>query len=289
MLTQEIQENIFSRSKFYGLYYGIVEYNQDPLMLGRVKVRVHHIYGSDKELPVEGLPWSVNNAGFYGGIYDKGSFIVPEVGSAVTVSFVDGNALYPFVMGSFYSMPDHETEVMDEKTKKKRAKYNELTQEVHQTPDKFERTRVSEAPIETQSMIDDKPTIRVYHKTDDSEFWEEKKRYFQKTMLEHFPTSKGLEFHDKFDNKIQETNLGDDSRYIRILEGDYKGIFSKNLDVFFDVMDNTDEIKITLFNKKMFVYIDKKTGEIRLYFDKLVIMNDVEIMGNIKLMGELKN
>ena len=43
-------------------YIGVVEDNNDPLKVGRVKVRVAGVHSSDKTiLPTEDLPWAILN------------------------------------------------------------------------------------------------------------------------------------------------------------------------------------------------------------------------------------
>lgn len=84
-----------------GTYKGRVEDNRDPLGIGRVKVRVPTIHGLDKKdnpnqgeyesLSTEDLPWAYP-MGTHGGGYDHGSFIIPDVGDYVWVSFGQGDS-----------------------------------------------------------------------------------------------------------------------------------------------------------------------------------------------------
>lgn len=68
-----------------------VEDTNDPLNIGRIKVR---IYGFHDELPVEDLPWA-EPCFLLGGDKDYGIFAVPKVGSTVWVSFEMDDKLQP--------------------------------------------------------------------------------------------------------------------------------------------------------------------------------------------------
>lgn len=71
-------------------YVGIVEDNKDPEKIGRCKVRVHGLYN---EILLEDLPWATPSFPISFGV--KGSFIVPEVGTTVEVTFDDGDLYEP--------------------------------------------------------------------------------------------------------------------------------------------------------------------------------------------------
>lgn len=66
-----------------GKHRGIVVDNNDPLKLGRLKVRVDAAYG---EQPVENLPWAWPCFA-YGGMSQMAIYTVPEVGAGVWVEF----------------------------------------------------------------------------------------------------------------------------------------------------------------------------------------------------------
>lgn len=61
---------------------GRVEYNIDPLKLGRVQIRIPSLHGSEDDIPTESLPWARLISPLGGG-YDSGSWAIPEVGSWV--------------------------------------------------------------------------------------------------------------------------------------------------------------------------------------------------------------
>ena len=122
VMNMDIGNNVYGRigvdggfdnpSKLQGMYRGRVEWNQDDKNQGRVKVRVPEIHGlrdSEDGVSTESLPYAqmVNNSSGAG----YGSFIVPEVGEYVMVSFENGDIYHPIVMGSSYGAgPMHEKE-----------------------------------------------------------------------------------------------------------------------------------------------------------------------------------
>jgi hypothetical protein len=80
---------------YFGI--GIVESNNDPLKLGRVRVRVYDIHGSDKiKIPTEKLPWAyVLHAGNH-----KSYFETIAIGDWVYITTLDGqNAQEILVLG----------------------------------------------------------------------------------------------------------------------------------------------------------------------------------------------
>ena len=114
----ESHKGRIARLKYYGIYRGFVEYNLDPLDLGRVKVRVPSIHGfledidegKCKGIPTERLPWAFPC--FHGsGCYDSGYYDVPLIGSAVWVVFEDGDLERPVYLGGWPSMPSKSPEM----------------------------------------------------------------------------------------------------------------------------------------------------------------------------------
>jgi hypothetical protein len=90
-ITDTLQEflNTPVDENFDQSYLGVVEDNLDPLKIGRVKVRLHGLYD---DIPTHALPWATPNFPLgAGGI--MGSFIVPEIGTIINVTF-DGNDIY---------------------------------------------------------------------------------------------------------------------------------------------------------------------------------------------------
>ena len=75
---------------------GLVKDNEDPQMLGRIRVQLEWAY--DTEMIT---PW-LRIAQPYGGL-DKGAHIIPEIDEEVMVDFEQGNAERPFVCGALFN------------------------------------------------------------------------------------------------------------------------------------------------------------------------------------------
>jgi len=84
--------------RYEGIYRGIVLDNNDPNMLGRIKVNVFGIYNG---IDADNLPWCVpmQPPGFGAGL-GFGMFSVPKVDSIVFVMFEAGDIYQPLYIGS---------------------------------------------------------------------------------------------------------------------------------------------------------------------------------------------
>jgi uncharacterized protein involved in type VI secretion and phage assembly len=91
--------------RFYGKYRGIVVDNQDPAKLGRLKLKVPSVLGSDV---VTG--WAAPCVP-YGGAADQGILFIPEVGAGVWTEFEEGDLEFPIWAGTFWSQPNSESEL----------------------------------------------------------------------------------------------------------------------------------------------------------------------------------
>lgn len=89
-----------SGKELYGIYRALVVDNEDPMKVGRVKVRVYSIHGIS-DVSDENLPWATYCSPF--GSANSGSFIIPEVNNTVYVAFEGGNPQYPLYIGTAYS------------------------------------------------------------------------------------------------------------------------------------------------------------------------------------------
>jgi hypothetical protein len=79
-------------------YLGIVEDNEDPKKLGRVRARVVDVYGEG--IPTEDLPWASPWKDLNGN-----SVNIPERGKVVTVVFEQGNVYHPeFIYSEHYNI-----------------------------------------------------------------------------------------------------------------------------------------------------------------------------------------
>lgn len=83
-------------------FMGVVEDNNDPQRMGRVKARAFGIHPPDKtQVPTEDLPWAWIISGTYGPNYKP-----PAVNSWVFGFFIDGKlAQHPMLVGSMLGMP----------------------------------------------------------------------------------------------------------------------------------------------------------------------------------------
>ena len=81
--------------RYFGKYRGFVADNEDPEQRGRLKLRLPSILGSE----VSG--WALPCLPF-GGLFNQGLFLVPEVDSQVWVEFEEGNLDQPIWTGTFW-------------------------------------------------------------------------------------------------------------------------------------------------------------------------------------------
>lgn len=107
-------------NELFGPYRGVIEYNLDPMGIGRCKVRVPSIHSTEKSIETEELPWAWPVHSF-GGFHDGGSFIIPPVGATVLVMFEQGDSQYPFYFGPWYKNPTDPREI-NTKTSKETGK-----------------------------------------------------------------------------------------------------------------------------------------------------------------------
>jgi hypothetical protein len=91
--------------RFYGKYRGTVVDNEDPAMLGRLKVTVPSVLGPDV---VTG--WATPCVP-YGGAADQGFLFIPERDAGVWIEFEEGDLEFPIWVGSYWSKPDAETQL----------------------------------------------------------------------------------------------------------------------------------------------------------------------------------
>ena len=88
-----------------GLYCGFVEDNLDPLKIGRIRVRIPHLHGSNPNssmfIPTSELQWAYPCMPFFAG-YDCGSFIIPPVGTYVWVIPESGKNSHYVYLGGVY-------------------------------------------------------------------------------------------------------------------------------------------------------------------------------------------
>jgi uncharacterized protein involved in type VI secretion and phage assembly len=91
--------------RFYGKYRGLVVDVEDPEKLGRIKVQVPSVLGSQVS-----TGWAMPCVP-YGGLANRGFLFVPEVGAGVWVEFEEGDLEFPVWVGTFWSKPGGEPDV----------------------------------------------------------------------------------------------------------------------------------------------------------------------------------
>ena len=105
-----------STNDYPSVYRGIVENVADPLLMGRVQIRVPSIHGinmgkssdvSDENqfIPTRDLPWAhVVTSG--GGSFDRGSSVPLSSGAMVLVAFESGLSSAPIIIGQLHCFPN---------------------------------------------------------------------------------------------------------------------------------------------------------------------------------------
>lgn len=104
-------------SEGFRWFIGVVEDREDPLKLGRVKVRIYNVHSDNKALvPTKELPWAlmlntINSASHNKiGISPTGI----TVGATVVGFFMDGNdGNQPVIFGTLAGIPDNKQELHD--------------------------------------------------------------------------------------------------------------------------------------------------------------------------------
>ena len=104
-----------SKIDYNTFYRGYVIDNNDPLKLGRIKVRIPQIYGFDENssnyVSSISIPWATP-AILQASGNDCGSYIIPDVGSMVFVTFEFKEASKPIYFGGiFYKTDGTEKEI----------------------------------------------------------------------------------------------------------------------------------------------------------------------------------
>lgn len=106
-IEQKRQEMLKAYDINYNAFYrGYVVDNNDPLKLGRVRVRVPSIHGiytdSDNYVPNSMIPWASSGI-FNGAANDSGQYLVPDVGSVVFTTYEYDNQAFPIYFGGIVS------------------------------------------------------------------------------------------------------------------------------------------------------------------------------------------
>jgi len=91
-MLEELVEHL--RSRFYGVYRGVVTDNDDPSSLGRIKANVPSVLGDvESSWCMPCVPYAGDQVGIA---------FLPEVGSGVWIAFEGGDVSYPVWVGCFW-------------------------------------------------------------------------------------------------------------------------------------------------------------------------------------------
>ena len=97
------QKEFRNEQNLNAFYCGIVEDTNDPFKMGRIKVRIPGLHGTEKGqhnyLSTQDIPWA-SPALLNGGTNDMGQMIIPVKGSTVSVSFQYDDFNQPMYFGS---------------------------------------------------------------------------------------------------------------------------------------------------------------------------------------------
>lgn len=85
----------YMRTRFFGKYRGIVQDNDDPENLGRIRASVPEVYGEDLD-----SPWALPCVPFAGDSH--GLVLLPEVGDGVWIEFEAGDISMPIWTGFWW-------------------------------------------------------------------------------------------------------------------------------------------------------------------------------------------
>lgn len=91
--------------RFFGKYRGFVVDNEDPELLGRLRVTVPSVLGQEV---VTG--WALPCFP-HGGATNQGMLFIPDVDAGVWVEFEEGDLEFPIWVGTFWSKPGGESEL----------------------------------------------------------------------------------------------------------------------------------------------------------------------------------
>lgn len=160
----------------FRMFTGQVEDVNDPLKLGRVRVRAHGYYTLDKtEIPTDSLPWA------YVIYNDSSRVFVPTLDEWVVGFFLDGDeAQKPIVYGTLPGVPTDEptisrwsrNEKVDEtdihSDKQSVTSFDVISEPVSDYAAQYPHNKVIETSSGHLIEIDDTPgaeRIHVYHKS----------------------------------------------------------------------------------------------------------------------------
>lgn len=107
MLNDDAYNNLLKEVMevdYTAFYRGTVVDNDDPMNMGRVRVRIPQIYGAESQrdqdiyVPSYAIPWATS-AIMAGAGNNTGAYLIPNIGDTVLVTFENGDAQLPLYFG----------------------------------------------------------------------------------------------------------------------------------------------------------------------------------------------
>lgn len=113
IVDEELNEVLNSLKVDYNQFYrGIVVDNLDPENKGRIKVRIPQIYGANNTVnyfvATNNIPWA--NCAISPAGNDSGTFLPPNIGDTVFVTFESGRKESPIYFGGIYTVRSEDTQ-----------------------------------------------------------------------------------------------------------------------------------------------------------------------------------
>lgn len=105
-------------SEGFKWFFGVVEDRDDPLKLGRVRIRINTVHNSEngQQLETKGLPWAIPLVPIISSSMNQVGLapVGVEVGSTVFGFFMDGmESQLPVYFGSMFGIPDRDPKLHD--------------------------------------------------------------------------------------------------------------------------------------------------------------------------------
>lgn len=160
--SKDTENSMYPADGLYGIYLGKIEYNIDPMQLGRVRVRIPSLDGPASLTKVPQLLWATLGTSSFGGGSDYGSFTVPPIGSYVWIMFNGGSFNDPVVMGTANIAPTKEREILRDTNKE----YPPGSISMSPSRDKPVKTPpTNEVPSESLNMVNNNPEVYTIFKS----------------------------------------------------------------------------------------------------------------------------
>lgn len=102
---KEIKRTELGEQYFIG---EVVDIN-DPKKLGRVKIRINELFGTEIQIPNSALPWAAKEDNHFLGFGSK-QFSIPRVGAKVSMYFSKGDIYSPIYTGELQSQGNYDPE-----------------------------------------------------------------------------------------------------------------------------------------------------------------------------------